>query len=83
MSLLTYKYKILEALVENLSNAHPQLVSSVSISERLQIGLKDTCQIVKAMNALGIIESDQEGERALITAFGMVCYRDMQLSKAA
>lgn len=83
MSLLTHKYTVLEILVENLKNAQPQLVSSEVIAERLNMSNKETCQLIIAMNAKGLVESDQDGHRSLITNEGIRCLNEMGLSRAA
>lgn len=83
MSILAYKHKILEILVENLKNAEPQLVSSEVISARLHLNIKETCQLIKIMNEMGLIESDQDGQRSLITRQGMLFLKELELSKAA
>ncbi len=83
MSLLINKHMVLEILVENLKNSQPQPVDSIVISERLNMGEKDTCQLIKAMDALGMVESDQDGQRSLITRHGLLCFNEMQFSRAA
>lgn len=83
MSMLAYKQRILGILVENLKNSEPQVVSSESISARINLNIRETCQLIKVMNQMGIIESDQEGQRSLITRQGILFLKELELSKAA
>jgi predicted transcriptional regulator len=83
MSMLAYKQRILAILAENLKNSEPQVVSSDMLSARINLPIKDTCQLIKVMNQMGIIESDQDGQRSLITRQGMMYLKELQLSKAA
>jgi predicted transcriptional regulator len=83
MSLLAYKRQVLNILAENLKNAQPQVVDSCKIAERLDMGLKETCQLIKVMNKMGIVESDQEGQRSLITRDGLHFLDAFSFSRAA
>ncbi len=83
MIFLAYKKQILEILVENLKNEHPEVVESCSIAERINLSAKETCQIIKVMNSKGLVESDQDGQRAVITYEGLLTLDNMGLSKAA
>ncbi|WP_136798287.1 MULTISPECIES: hypothetical protein [Desulfosediminicola] len=71
MSVLANKQQVLNILVENLRNEHPQVVESGIIAKRLNMSVKDTCQLIKIMNSMGMVESDSEGMRSLITREGM------------
>ena len=72
MAYVADKKEILGLLVENLNdNAHPQIVEAESIAEKLGMNKKELCQIVKKMREMGEVESDQEGQRVLITRQGL------------
>ena len=71
MSILAKKQQVLEVLVENLKNPQPQVVNSELIANKLQMSTKDTCQLLKVMNELGVVVSDLEGQNALITREGL------------
>jgi Mn-dependent DtxR family transcriptional regulator len=71
MSLLEKKQQVLEVLVENLSNPQPQVVNSELIADKLKMSTKDTCQLLKIMNEMGVVVSDLEGQHALITKEGL------------
>lgn len=81
--MLAYKQRILGILVENLKNSEPQVVSSEIISARINLNIRETCQLIKIMNQMGIIESDQDGQRSLITRQGILLLKELELSKAA
>lgn len=71
MAYVANKRKILKILVENLRNAHPQVVESERIAEELDMTPKEICQIIKMMNKMGEVETDQDGQRLLITPQGL------------
>lgn len=71
MSILTKKQQVLEVLVENLNNPQPQVVHSELIADKLEMSVKDTCQLLKIMNEMGVVVSDLEGQNALITREGL------------
>lgn len=83
MAFLAYKKQILGILVENLKNAQPQVVETCKIADRLNLSIKETCQMIKVMNSKGLVESDQDGQRALITREGLSTLQSLGLSKAA
>lgn len=83
MRLLAYKLRVLSILVENLRNAQPQVVESRTIAERLNMSIRETCQLIKVMNAMGIVESDQDGQRSLITRQGLLCLEEQSIAQAA
>lgn len=83
MSLLAYKQQVLGILVENLKNAQPQVVDSSKIAEKLNMTIKDTCQLIRVMDKMGIVESDPDGQRSLITRDGLLLLEGMHYSKAA
>ncbi|WP_136808482.1 hypothetical protein [Desulfosediminicola flagellatus] len=83
MAFLAYKKQILGILVENLKNSQPQVVDSRKIAQRLNLSIKETCQMIKVMNSKGLVESDQDGQRALITREGLSTLSSMGLSRAA
>ena len=73
MSILTNKQQILEILVENLKNTQPQVMNSHQIADRLNMSVKDTCQLIKIMHEMGVVISDVDGEKSLITKEGLRC----------
>ena len=73
MSILTKKQQILEVLVENLNNPQPQVVNSELIADKLNLSMKETCQLLKIMHEMGVVESDLEGQHSLITKEGLKC----------
>jgi Mn-dependent DtxR family transcriptional regulator len=72
MSILASKQQILEILVENLKNPQPQVVHSRHIANRLKMSMKDTCQLIKIMHQMGVVESDIDGQQSLITREGLL-----------
>jgi len=73
MSILTNKQQILEILVENLKNTQPQVMNSHQIADKLNMSVKDTCQLIKIMHEMGVVISDVDGEKSLITKEGLRC----------
>lgn len=73
MSILANKLQVLEILVENLKNPQPQVMNSHQIADKLNMSVKDTCQLIKIMNAMGVVISDDDGEKSLITQEGLRC----------
>jgi predicted transcriptional regulator len=71
MSILGKKQMVLEILVENLENPQPQIVYSRTIADRLDMSIKETCQLLKIMHEKGLVVSDSEGEKSLITQAGV------------
>ena len=73
MSMLENKLQVLQILVENLKNSQPQVMNSIQIADKLNMSVKDTCQLIKIMNAMGVVISDDDGEKSLITREGLRC----------
>lgn len=71
MAYVATKRRILNILVENLRNAHPQVVEAEKIAEELNMSPKEVCQIIKMMDKMGEVETDQEASRLLITPLGV------------
>jgi predicted transcriptional regulator len=71
MSILANKQQILEILVENLKNTQPQVMNSHQIADKLNMSVKDTCQLIKIMHEMGVVISDVDGEKSLITKEGL------------
>ena len=65
------KLRVLGILRENLRNRQPQVVGIEKIAEELQQNQKETRQLLLSMNKNGEIESDLEGQYALITRAGL------------
>lgn len=73
MSIFANKLQVLEILVENLKNSQPEVVNSQHIANELKISEKDTCQLMKIMHQMGVVISDSDGQRSLITREGLQC----------
>jgi predicted transcriptional regulator len=73
MSILANKQQVLEILVENLKNTQPQVMNSHQIADKLNMSVKDICQLIKIMHEMGVVISDVEGEKSLITKEGLRC----------
>ena len=73
MSIFANKKQVLEILVENLKNSQPEVVNSQHIANELKISEKDTCQLMKIMHQMGVVISDLDGQRSLITIEGLQC----------
>lgn len=71
MSIRNKKQQVLEILHENLSNPQPQVVHSELIAAKLEMSMKDTCQLLKIMHQMGVVVSDMEGQNSLITKEGL------------
>lgn len=71
MCSVVLKKKILGVLAEMASDKCPDLVASTTIAQRLNISLVETRTAMVSMCEAGIIESDPDRERALITRQGM------------
>lgn len=65
------RLRVLGILRENLRNRQPQVMGLEKIAEELQKNQKETRQLLLSMNKAGEIESDLEGEHALITRAGL------------
>ena len=71
MAYVANKRRILNILVDNLRNAHPQVVEAERIAEELNMSPKELSQIIKMMDKMGEVEADQEARRLLITPLGL------------
>lgn len=71
MSIHAKQHQVLELLRSNLNTPQPQVVQSQFIAEQLNIPLKETCHLLKIMNQMGVVISDLEGEKSLITRDGL------------
>jgi Mn-dependent DtxR family transcriptional regulator len=71
MSILEKKQQVLEILYENLNNPQPQVVDSDLIADRLELSMGETCQLIKIMHEMGVVVSDLEGHKSLITRKGV------------
>lgn len=65
------RLRVLGILCENLNNPQPQVMGLAKIAKELQQNQKDTRQLLLSMNKAGEIESDLEGQYALITRAGL------------
>lgn len=73
MHMFSKKRQVLEILVKNLDNPQPKVVPSEMIANKLDMSVKEACQLLKIMNGMGVIVSDAEGHNALITREGVNC----------
>ena len=73
MSILANKQQVLEILVENLKNSQPKVVSSHQIADKLNMSVDEICQLIKIMHQMGVVESDIDGQKSLITREGLLC----------
>ena len=73
MSHLVKTRQVLNILVNNLNNPQPQIVYCEHIASALEMSVKETSQLLKIMHAMGVVISDAEGQKALITQEGMNC----------
>lgn len=71
MSQKMKKLQILTILFENLKEKSPQLVSSATIAEKLDICLGELRHVLKSMEGIGMIETDPEQQYNLITPKGL------------
>lgn len=72
MSLPVLANKVLVLLAENArNNASPRVVDSETIAGKLAMSLAETKQLLKAMDGLGVIMNDIDGQYSLITQKGM------------
>ncbi len=72
MCSMIMKRKILSILAANVAdNKNPELVDSVTISEKINTNLIETRAIVRSLCESGFIESDLEAHYSLITLKGM------------
>lgn len=73
MSILANKQQVLEILVENLRNPQPQVVNSQLIADKLNMSVDEICQLIKIMHQMGVVISDIDGQKSLITREGLLC----------
>jgi len=73
MNILANKQQVLAILADNLKNSQPQVVNSQLIAEELNMNVKDICQLIKIMHQMGVVISDMEGRKSLITKEGLCC----------
>ena len=64
--------KILGVLVDNIAcNRSPALVTCAAIAEKLDMSLTETRETMRSMRSMGVIESDEDMQHALITRQGL------------
>ncbi|MFT5697645.1 MAG: DNA-binding IclR family transcriptional regulator [Desulforhopalus sp.] len=71
MSLYQHKLQVLAILSDNLRTPQPQLVPTASIAREMDIQFSKLHQILKAMDSMGIIQTDSELQYNLITRKGL------------
>lgn len=79
MSLHQHKLQILAILSANLCNPQPQLVSTSTLAENIDIQLPKLWQILKSMDGMGIIQTDSDLQYSLITRKGLNYLGDQQM----
>ncbi len=72
MSLKDSTFHVLTILSDNLKENPPQLVPSTRIAGAMNIELPELEQVLKAMNGMGVIETDPGLQYNLITQKGLV-----------
>jgi len=73
MSSMVLKKKILGVLMDNITaNKYPDLVDSTTIAEKLMLSETEVKRIISSMSRMGVIESDQDFRRSLITREGIL-----------
>ncbi len=77
MSLLLLQQELLKVLAENIEKRYPQVIRASEIAARLNKSEKLTRQVVRSMDGLGLIESDMDGQYALITPKGLLRVKQM------
>ncbi len=71
MSLFANQMQFLSILAENSRKPYPTVVDTKAIAARLNISLGKTREIIRCLDYMGVIQSDLEGQRSLITQKGM------------
>lgn len=71
MSLHQHKMQVLAILSENLNNPSPQLVTTAAIADQMNIGTTELLPLLKTMNGLGVIQTDDDLQYNLITREGL------------
>ncbi len=65
------KIKILTVLYKNAQKNHPQVVSSTSIADQLDMNLTELQKVLRSMRGTGVIETDPDLRFSLITREGL------------
>ncbi len=71
MSLFASQLKFLSILAENSRKPYPGVVDSGTIAARLNMTLRETRQMIRCLDDMGVIQSDLEGHHSLITQKGI------------
>lgn len=77
MPLKQQKIRVLTILSDNLNNPHPQLVQTSAIAGQLNMPITELHNVLKIMDAMGIVQTDPDLCHALITRQGLH-YLDLQ-----
>ncbi len=67
-----HKIRVLTVLYRNSQIDHPQLVSSTTIAEQLNMNLPELQKMLRSMEGMGVIETDPDLRFNLITREGLV-----------
>ncbi len=71
MSLFACQLRYLSILAENCRKPYPDVVDSETIAKRLNLSLRETTEMIKSLNDVGVVQSDLDGQLSLITQKGM------------
>ncbi len=66
------KIQVLDVLYRNSQKDHPQVVSSKTIADKLNMNLPELQKVLKSMEGMGVIETDPDLRLNLITREGLV-----------
>ncbi len=82
MSRRIKEQQILQILADNLSTSQPMVVHSETIAAKLEMSIRETCQIVKIMDEMGMVITDGEGQNSVITRKGLDIVLQLSLRSA-
>lgn len=80
MSLCQVQRQILSILSKNLASHHPQLVPTATIAGKISMRQPQLHQLLKDMNRLGVIQSDDDMRYSLITRKGLHYLGEQRMS---
>ena len=71
MSMYEHQVQVLTILSENLLNPQPQLVSTTTIAEQMEIQLPTLHYVLNSMNSKELIQTNSDLQYSLITRKGL------------
>jgi DNA-binding MarR family transcriptional regulator len=80
MSLKKSKLQVLAILSENLKKTRPQLVSSSTIAEQVDMSIPQLRQVLKCLDGCGEIQTDLDLRYNLITRKGLHLLAEQDLT---